>query len=48
MLNLLWGVADLFFVLWLLGVAAFHVTSAPIHILPVLAVVIAIVQTAMG
>ncbi len=48
MLNLLWGVAVLFFVLWLFGFAAFHVTGALIHMLLVVAVVVVVVRLVMG
>lgn len=48
MLNLLWGVAVVFFVLWLLGFAAFHVTSGLIHILLVLAVAVVLVRLLTG
>jgi hypothetical protein len=47
-LNLLWGVAVVFFVLWLLGFAAFHVTSGLIHILLVLAVAVVLVRLLTG
>jgi hypothetical protein len=48
MLNLLWGIAVLFFVLWLLGFAAFHVTSGFLHVLLVLAVAVALIRIVMG
>lgn len=48
MLNLLWGVAVLFFVMWVLGFAAFHVTSGLIHILLVLAVAVVLFNLLMG
>lgn len=47
-MNLLWAVAVVFFVLWLLGFAAFHVTSGLIHILLVLAVIAVIVRLVSG
>ncbi len=48
MLNLLWGVAILFFVLWLLGFAAFHVTGGLIHLLLVVTVVVVVIRLVMG
>jgi hypothetical protein len=48
MLNLLWGIAVLFFVLWLLGFAAFHVTSGLIHLLLVVAIVVVVVRLFAG
>ena len=36
---MLWSLAVLFIVLWMLGFVAFHVTTAFIHVLLVLAVV---------
>jgi hypothetical protein len=38
-MSLLWTIAVVFFVLWILGFAAFHVTSGFIHILLILALV---------
>lgn len=43
-MYLLWVVAVVFFVLWLLGFAAFHVTTGFIHLLLVLAVIAVVVQ----
>jgi Family of unknown function (DUF5670) len=48
MLNLLWGIAIVFFVMWLLGFAAFHVTSGLIHLLLVVAVAVVLVRFLMG
>lgn len=48
MLNLLWGLAILFFVLWLFGFAAFHITSGLIHVLLVLAVAVVLFRIVMG
>jgi hypothetical protein len=48
MLNLLWGLAVVFFVLWVLGFAAFHVTTGFIHILLVLAVAMILVRLLTG
>jgi hypothetical protein len=47
-MNLLWAVAVVFFVLWLLGYTAFHVTSGLIHILLVLAVIAIVVRLVGG
>jgi hypothetical protein len=47
-MNLLWAVAVVFFVLWLLGFAAFHVTSGFIHILLVLALITVVFQLVSG
>ncbi len=47
-MNLLWAVAVVFFVLWLLGFTAFHVASGLIHILLVLAVVAVVVRLVSG
>jgi hypothetical protein len=48
MLNLLWGLAVLFFVLWLFGFAVFHVTSGLIHVLLVLTVAVVLVRLLTG
>jgi hypothetical protein len=45
---MLLALAILLAVMWLLGFTAFHVTSAAIHLLIVLAVVIAIVHFVSG
>ncbi len=47
MLNLLWGVAAVLFVLWSLGLA-FHVVGGVIHVLLVLAVVSVVARLVMG
>jgi Family of unknown function (DUF5670) len=47
-MNLLWTLAVVFFVLWLLGFAAFHVTSGFVHILLVLAVVAVVFRLVTG
>jgi hypothetical protein len=47
-MNLLWGLAVLFFVLWLFGFAAFHVASGLIHVLLVLAVAVVLIRIVMG
>ncbi len=45
---MLLGLAILLAVLWLLGFTAFHVTSAAIHILIVLAIAVAIAHFVTG
>ncbi len=47
-MNLLWGLAVVFVVLWLLGFSAFHVTTGFIHLLLVLAVGMVVVRLVMG
>ncbi len=47
-MYLLWVIAVVFFVLWLLGFAAFHVTTGFIHLLLVLAVVAVVFQLISG
>jgi hypothetical protein len=43
-MNLLWAVAVVFLVLWLLGFAAFHVTTGFIHLLLVVAVIAVVLR----
>jgi hypothetical protein len=47
-MGLLWTLAVVFLVLWLLGFVAFHVTTSFIHLLLVLAVVAVVVQLVRG
>ncbi len=47
MLNILWGVAVLMLVLWLLGFGL-HIGGALIHLLLVFAVITVVVRLAMG
>jgi uncharacterized protein DUF5670 len=47
-MDLLWIIAVVFFVLWMLGFAAFHVTSGFIHILLVLALVAVVFRLVTG
>jgi Family of unknown function (DUF5670) len=47
MLNLLWGVATVLVVLWVLGFT-FHVAGGLIHLLLVLAVVSVLLRVIMG
>lgn len=45
---MLWTIAVILFVLWLLGFLAFQVTSGLIHILLVVAVVVGLIQLFSG
>ena len=47
-MNFLWAIAVVFFVLWVLGFAAFHVTSGLIHVLLILALVAIAVRLFSG
>jgi hypothetical protein len=47
-MNLLWGLAVVLFVMWLLGFAAFHIAGGFIHLLLVLAVVVIAVRLLSG
>jgi hypothetical protein len=47
-MNFLWMLAVVFFVLWILGFAAFHVTSGFIHILLFLAVITIVLRLFTG
>jgi hypothetical protein len=47
-MSLLWVLAVVFFVLWMLGFAAFHVTSGFIHILLLLAVIAVVFRLVTG
>jgi hypothetical protein len=47
-MNFLWAVAVVFFVLWILGFAAFHVTSGLIHMLLLLALIAIVVRLVTG
>jgi len=48
MLNLLWGVAVVLVVMWVLGFFAFHVAGGFIHLLLVVAVVAVLVRVITG
>lgn len=48
MLNLLWGIAVVLFVLWILGFALNFTAGGLIHVLLVLAVVSVLVRVIMG
>lgn len=45
---MLWTLAVILLVLWLLGFLAFHVTSGLIHILLVVAVIVGLIQLFTG
>jgi hypothetical protein len=47
-MNFLWALAVVFFVLWILGFVALHVTSGLIHVLLVLAVVAVVFRLVSG
>jgi hypothetical protein len=47
-MDLLWAVAVILFVAWMCGFVFFHVTTAFIHLLLVVAVVSVIARLAMG
>jgi uncharacterized protein DUF5670 len=47
-MNILWAVAVVFIVLWLLGFTAFHVTTGLIHVLLVLAIATVLFRIFMG
>jgi hypothetical protein len=47
-MNLLWAVAVVFVMLWMVGFLAFHVTSGVIHVLLVLAVVAVVFRLVSG
>jgi hypothetical protein len=45
---MLWTLAVILFVLWLLGFAAFHIGGGLIHLLLVIAVIVVIIQLVSG
>lgn len=45
---MLWTIAVILFVLWLLGAFAFHVAGGLIHLLLVVAVIVVVVQLFTG
>jgi hypothetical protein len=47
-MDLLWALAVVFIVLWMLGFMAFHVTTGFIHVLLVLAVVAVVFRLVSG
>jgi hypothetical protein len=48
MVGLLWTVAVILFILWLLGWLAFHIAGGAIHILLVIAVIVIIYNLVVG
>jgi ABC-type transport system involved in cytochrome bd biosynthesis fused ATPase/permease subunit len=47
-IPMLWTIAVILFVLWLLGFFAFHVAGGLIHLLLVIAVIVIVVQLIQG
>jgi hypothetical protein len=47
-MNLLWALAFVFVMLWMVGFFAFHVTSGLVHVLLVLAVVAVVFRLVSG
>ncbi|MGO8996018.1 MAG: lmo0937 family membrane protein [Polyangiaceae bacterium] len=47
-MNLLWAVAVVLFLMWMLGFFAFHVAGGLIHLLLVLAVIAVLVRIVTG
>jgi hypothetical protein len=47
-MNLLWAVAFVFVVLWMVGFLAFHVTTGLIHVLLALALVTVVFRLVSG
>ena len=47
-MNILWAIAVILFVAWLLGFTAFHVASGFIHILLILAIVAVVARLFTG
>lgn len=45
---MLWTIAVILVILWLLGFAAFHVAGGLIHLLLVVAIIVVIVQLVSG
>lgn len=45
---MLWTIAIVLLILWLLGVLAFHVSSALIHVLLVIAIVAILIRIIQG
>lgn len=45
---MLWGIAAILLVLWVLGFAVFHIAGGLIHILIVIAVIVVIYQFVTG
>jgi len=47
-MNLLWAVAVVLFVMWMLGFTVFHVTNGLIHLLLVVAVIVVLARIITG
>ena len=47
-MNLLWAVALVFLMLWMVGFLAFHITTGLIHVLLVVAVVAVVFRLVSG
>ena len=45
---MLWAIAVILFVLWLLGVVAFHITAGVIHLLLIVAVIVIVYNLIAG
>jgi hypothetical protein len=45
---MLWTIAIVLLILWLLGVLAFHVSSALIHVLLVIAIIAVLIRIIQG
>lgn len=45
---MLWTIAIILFIAWILGFGVFHVTNALIHILIILAIIVVIVRLLSG
>jgi hypothetical protein len=45
---MIWAIAVILFILWLLGFAVFHIAGAVIHLLLVIAVIVIIYQLVTG
>ncbi len=48
MAGILWGIAVVLFVLWILGFLVFHIAGGLIHILIVIAVIVIIYNIVVG
>jgi Family of unknown function (DUF5670) len=47
-MNLLWGLAVILVIMWMLGFTVFHVTGGLIHLLLVVALVVVVVRLVTG
>ena len=48
MVGILWAIAVVLFILWLLGFVVLHVSSALIHILLIIAIVVIVYNLIVG